>query len=108
MALQSMPGEQVWQPTHAMEFDKENADTPSKRAALGDGPLKSPASVRHRLSSDQHTAAKPVPRLLHWLPVIDIQAALDGLSVHKPQTAAPADETSSPVVTCCRTPSVGR
>lgn len=46
MELQHMPGEQAWKPAQAMELDKENADTPSKRAARGGPTPKSPVSVR--------------------------------------------------------------
>jgi hypothetical protein len=40
-----MPGDQAWNPASTVEFDKENAGTPSKQGPRGEGPVKSPASV---------------------------------------------------------------
>ena len=40
-----MPGEQAWTAAPTVELDKENAGTPSKQGARGEGPIKSPASV---------------------------------------------------------------
>lgn len=49
MELHNMPGEQAWNPASTVEFDKENAGTPSRQGPRGEGPVKSPASVCARV-----------------------------------------------------------
>lgn len=111
MELQHMPEEQAWKPAQAMEFEKENSDTPSKRAAHGGGAVKSPASVRASRAAyslpPRETVPDEVMRQVHRDAKHEALSEVTTTSHHNSMGALQG-ETSKLWSVPCRTPSGGR